>query len=261
MEGVMARAKKAAGVGHNSAELTDDDRSSLYLRHRTDIRILEKKRAELKALMDGVAQQISGKHGLVKSDLGFTRKQTEEVLLLENMTEAEFRASEGKRTARLVIAGLPVGTQLDMFASDTVDDKAEAFANGRRAAYRGEDAVPAEGIHPMFHTDWMGGYQEAQAEFIMKLGRADGLIASRAMKPKAGEMVADAEDEGDGDEIDLEDEVAAQMKALKDSGWAADAPTPPKLEEANGGKTVRAPKGRSNAEARTFADPGLEPVY
>jgi hypothetical protein len=268
MEGVMARAKKAAGLGHNStaAPLSDDDVAALLTFHQ--LKILEGQR-KLDALLVDVKSArdiVNGAFKRLTADTQVTRKDFEtEVLAKLNMTEAEYLASERKRTRLHKLSGLKQGEQISLLDAieDTVDEALTAEANGYRAGRRADDPVVPKTLNPIFHPDWMRGWDKGQQENIMALTRADTILAERAKAPKAGEMVADAEDEGDGDDdqIDLEDEVAAQMKALKDSGWADDAPTPPKLEEANGGKTVRTPKGSHKAEARTFADPGLEPVY
>lgn len=211
---------RTTGPGHNSGDLTDDEKSALQHFHTVKILAAEKVAAVKKAEYDAARNDVTKGLAALKGDLGYSRKEFEENLLLLRMTEAEFRNHENKRTKRLSLSNLPVGVQLDMFAGDTVDDALEAETNGHRAGRRADDPTPPSTVAPMFHTDWMRGWSRGQDENAAQFLVAQTVIDARAKA--AGDLTIDEEEP----EVEEDEAIDAAAKKLKKGGW-----TEPTAEE------------------------------
>lgn len=211
----MPRARNAAPQRDDNHVLTDEEVADLQHYYSIKIRGALAIHAEAKAVADAKRQDVNNLFALVKGDLQISRKDFEETLALQDMNEAEFIEHEKKRTKRLAAQGLPVGTQLDMFPkADTVDDLGIAKASGKRAGLRGDDPEVPERFAGVTHSAWMEGWHEGQAENIMKLGRAQAIIDARAAE--AAKSESDDEPE---EEVDEEEAIKAQARALKNSGF------------------------------------------
>ena len=223
----MPREPKA-GVGHNSKPLTDEEKAALQHFHTVQIIEAQRVAAAKKAEYDAASGVVNKAFAALKGDLGYKRKDFEENIALLKMTETEFRNHENDRSRRLSLSGLPMGTQLDMFAGDTVDDALEAEANGYRAGRRADDPKPPEHIAPMFHTDWMRGWTRGQDENAAQFLVAQGVIDARAKAadPKGGLT---------GEDEDPDEAVKRQARELENAGWTQ--PTDEEQSFPDGGKS------------------------
>lgn len=225
----MARGK-SNGVGHNSGEpLTDDEAAALQTFFTLKIRAQQRRAAEAKASYDAERNEVNALFSQARGEVRLTRKELEEVMAAQDMTEAEFHHAEAKRLQRLRYGGLPVGTQLELFPSrDTIDDAIDAEANGFRAGRRADDPVPPDYIAGILHPEWMKGYHRGQAVNGEQLAKASEIIAARqAKKPEL------REDDGGGEADDLDPEaVAAKAKKLKDAGWTEPTDAETQFEDA-----------------------------
>jgi len=209
----MARKPKAGDHGHNSGEpLTDDEKSALLHRHLVTIRKLQKAADVIKATYDAARTEVNNAFAACKGDLSYNRKQLTELLEALAQTEVAFRNNENARRERFNLAGLPMGSQLDMFAGDTVGDREAARADGYRAGLRADDMDVPDNISPLFHGDWQDGWRDGQAENLRKFEIANGVDEAR--KPKPVELEPAEDDRDDGEVID---DAAAKLKR---SGWA-----------------------------------------
>lgn len=206
----MARATTTAGIGHNQEPLTEEQKSALLHHHLIAIRKLEQTARVIKATYDSAKNDVSKAMAACKGDLGFKRKDLEDLLAALDMTESEFRMAENARRERYSLAGLPIGAQLDMFAADTVGDRDAARADGYRAGLRADDFVVPERIDPLFHADWQHGWSDGQAENGRRLALAIGIIEERA-KPAEAAVIGD-EPENEADEDEAIDEAARKLK-------------------------------------------------
>jgi hypothetical protein len=191
--------------------ITDADRVALSQHHQLKVRAARRAADKIKATYDEAREEVNQAFALAKGDLGYSRKEFEEILSLGDMTARAFQNYEVARTGRLLEAGLkPPGTQMELSLGDTADDKAEAYQDGFRAGKRADEPEPPTHIATFLHTDWMAGWHEAQAENVALLGKAAEVIAARA-KP-----VELQEDDGGADEEeDTEAFLAAKAKAVK----------------------------------------------
>jgi hypothetical protein len=216
--------------GHNSGEpLTEEQKSALLHHHLIAIRKLGQTARVIKATYDAARNDVSKATAACKGDLGFKRKDLEDLLAALDMTEAEFRMAENARRERYSMAGLPIGEQLDMFAADTVGDRDAARADGYRAGLRADDFTVPERIDPLFHADWQHGWSDGQAENGRRLALAIGIIEERA-KPEPSSMSLDDEDQEDA--LDPDEVIDDAARALKRSGWTKPAAAEAEFEAA-----------------------------
>lgn len=230
----MARQSRAVGADHNQ-QLTDDERSALLHYYAVKIRTADKVAVLKKADYDTARSVVNGLFSNARGDLGITRKEFEEVLAAQAMTEAEFRHAEAKRSQRFSLAGLPVGTQLDMFgagAADTVDEQAGAEQDGFRAGRRADDPVPPDHIAPILHPDWMAGWHRGQEANAADFLKAQGILDARdASKQADGDDAAD-EPVGDVPEEDEDEVIDKAARRLKQSGFTERSAEPEPAEAA-----------------------------
>jgi len=192
----MARSKPAE-IGDNAGGLTDEERAALITHFVVKIRHQRRKAEEKKAAYDLERGEVNNLFALVKGELQISRKDFERTLDELEMSEAEFRAYLGKEQNRRVLAGLPVGEQIDLFAhvaKDPADEQAEAHANGYRAGRRGDDGVPPDTLAPVLHQDWLAGWSAAQGEIAAQMAMAEAVLERRG-EPDADAEVEDLNDE------------------------------------------------------------------
>jgi hypothetical protein len=232
----MARSKPAP-AGHNSGGLTDDDIAALTAFHGQKLRTLRMKVEEAALAVKSARTAVNGQFKLIAKDLQYTRIEFEDLLAKQDMDEKAFLDAEARRARRYSLGGLPVGAQLDMFATppDTVDDAQLSYLDGKRAGVRGGDRDVPGKIATMFHSDWLRGWDDGQHELILKLGRAEAIIAEREAAPKAGELSADEED----DDTDLDpDTIAKKARALKKGGFMEPTPEEQSFSDEAAGGTL-----------------------
>ena len=226
----MPRSTTTAQRGHNSGDpLTEEQKAALLHHHLIAVRKLEQTARVIKATYDAAKNDVSKAMAACKGDLGYKRKDLEDLLAALDMTEAEFRMAENARRERYALAGLPIGAQLDMFAADTVGDRDAARADGYRAGLRADDFTVPERIDPLFHADWQHGWSDGQAENGRRLALAIGIIEERA-KPEPASMSLDDEDQEDA--LDPDEVIDDAARALKRSGWTKPAAAEAEFEAA-----------------------------
>ena len=163
----MARAPKTPKPGENSA-ITEEELAALQHWFSRKIREGIKEHEAAKAIAKAKAEVVNGLFSSARGELHITRKDFEEMLAAEDMDEAEFLKAEAARAVRFKRQGLPV-VQPDLFgdgpkAPDTADDKARAFAMGRKVGLAGGDRTPPDTIATFLHSDWLAGYDDGQDE-------------------------------------------------------------------------------------------------
>jgi hypothetical protein len=235
----MGRSRKAAAVGHNGPPLTPEEEEALATKYALDIIRDEKAANAQKALYDAARAKVTGHYKMVAHDLKVTRQDfAANVVAVLGMTEAEYLSAERKRQRLHRLAGVAPGEQLDLIEAinDTVDDAIAAESDGYRAGRRADDPTPGENIATMFHPDWLRGYTRGQEVNA----KAEALAAEILARPKPGEMAA-AEDD-DASDGEGEDDLEAEVKRLEETGWVEPTAAETEFEEADNGRTVRAPR-------------------
>lgn len=212
----MARSKNTAGIGHNADPLSDEEVAALEAYYAHKIRAQRRKADEAKALYDTEREEVNGLFAKVKGDLKTSRKEFEDLLAKQDMSEVEFQHYWAKLSARYARNGLPVGAQPDLFpAVDTVDDQAVAFADGRRGGLAGTDPTPPSYVSPIMHPKWMEGWHDGQKELYLKLDKAGAIIAAR----EAAKPVLQADEPEEEEDPSDPEVIRAKAKRLMNDGW------------------------------------------
>lgn len=121
-------------------------------------------------------QGVNDTFALIKAELHINRKQFEEMLEKEKLGDDEFLAEEKARALRFKRQGFP-SAQGDLFnKGDSADDEGRAYNAGVRAGLSAAEPKLPEHISPVFHDRFMQGYNDGQAENIMKLQTAEAVI-------------------------------------------------------------------------------------
>jgi hypothetical protein len=217
------------GAGHNSgAPLTEEEQAALQQLFASKIRAQRKRALLKKAEYDSEREQVNGLFSQARGELGMTRKELEELLAAEDLDEDAFLAQEAARNRRFSLQGLPMGTQMDMFAKrgDAADEQALAYQNGLRAGKRGDDPEAPKTISGVFVSEWARGWHDGQAHVAETFARGEAVLAARnAKKPVLTEEPPEEED--DGEEL-TEAAIKAGAKRLKASKFME--PTPAETE-------------------------------
>lgn len=217
-------ARNGTGAGHNSGALTDEDASSIQLAFSADIRAQQKKAALKKAEYEAEREKVNGLFSQARGILGYARKEFEEVLAAQDMDEDQFIAAEAARNKRFALQGLPVGTQMDMFAAprgDAADAQARAHANGLRAGRRGDPRDMPDTVDPIYMNDWLGGYDAGQAELGAAFIRRNEV--EKAKNAKAPVLTAEPDEPEEEEEL-TEAAIKAKVSKVKKNGFME--PTP-----------------------------------
>lgn len=163
----MARQLKAAAEAPDagsSPDIPNANEEANFLSHLQKLRLQQNKVAIAKASYDAEKSTMNDIFADAKKDK-FTRKELQAILDDGKASRRDLVAEEERRAKLRTWAGLPAGTQPDLFglgdaARDAVDAEAQGYAMGRR----GEDEVPPSWIAPAHHPDFSQGWRRAQSE-------------------------------------------------------------------------------------------------
>jgi ribosome modulation factor len=184
----MARRKKQkadqtnedGGIGHNSGELTDDQRQALFFQH---------KRHYENALADKKTTDADFKNVCkrAKAELGPSAvAEIKDAILLDTEEgEAQIKADIERKLRVARWMAVPLGQQADLFGQpDRSDAKERAFAEGKRAGYEGKVCkAPFDPSVPQ-HDAWIEGWQVGQKELFNIQKKRDGAIFDSADQPR-----------------------------------------------------------------------------
>lgn len=156
----------------SAPQIPNANEEANFLSHINKLRTQESQVAIAKAAYDAAKATMTDLFREAKTD-GFTRKELQSILDDGKASRRDLVAEEERRAKLRTWAGLPAGTQPDLFglgetARDAVDADAQGYAMGRR----GEDEVPPSWIHPRNHPDFSGGYRRAQDELAAKFTKS-----------------------------------------------------------------------------------------
>lgn len=236
----MARKLKAekagqgsSGPGHNSKALTDEEHDALLHHHLTKLRAhgpkIEEALAAVKELRKGQGDDFR----LAKNDLGYSRKELEEVLADTAPGRRVFSVvdREKKRFRLRKSAGVPVvgyegqgdlfDHTLPMEARNEIEWESEGFLAGRR----GDDPTPPADCDPRFHGAFTKGWHVGQAQNAPLQAKAQEVLDR---KKRTGSL----EPEAPPEEPDIHEQAAKDAKRLKNSDWMQPGPAETEFEAA-----------------------------
>lgn len=171
----MAKRLKAAAEHPDAGAASIPNRSEedVFLHHLDRIRAQQAKTAGAKAAYDAEKKAETALFRAAKAD-GFSRKELEQILEDGQATRRDLVAEEERRAKLRAWAGLPAGSQPDLFdlpspARDEVDAEAEGYQRG----LRGEDPTVPDHISPNHTQAFMKGWHQAQKRRAEALGPDD----------------------------------------------------------------------------------------
>lgn len=213
----MARAPKkapklevvggTAGPGHNSA-LTDEQMQALHLNNHVPAyeRALKAKK-DADAAFKNVCKTIKAEGGSI-DDV----KRTIELRTPEGEAKLKVQIEQMLRVARW--AGLPLGTQSDLFGPDRRPVEERAFEDGKRAGLAGKDCKTEHAPGTEAYDKWIEGWHAGQAVLAAGFGKkADDVPEVLRVEGKETPGDDDFNDAANGGDTPWPDDEAVAKQA------------------------------------------------
>jgi ribosome modulation factor len=199
MEGGMPKDQAAKAVDN----LSGDEEQALFISHLSKLRLQQKKVAEAKLIVDAERAVLNDLFHMAKVDK-FSRKELTAILGDSLATRRNLQAEEERRALLRQWAGLPVGSQGELFAKlpEEAADEQTYEGEGYSAGLRGDERDVPEHVSPRFMQAWSRGWIAGQEKNVWAM--AASAAAKKAPEPEA--PAAEVE------EIDV-DKEARKLKA------------------------------------------------
>lgn len=165
-------AKKLTSEGADPKSIPNRDEEAVFLSHLNKLRTQQAKVALEKAKYDAEKNVLTDLFRSAKTD-GYTRKELQAILDDGAASRRDLTAEEERRAQLRSWAGLPAGTQADLFALPSpARDEIDAEATGYSMGLRGEDPVMPDVISPNYQQAFLKGWHTAQEKLVLALGAA-----------------------------------------------------------------------------------------
>lgn len=156
------KAEAEAPDAGSAPQIPNRNEEDIFLHHLNRLRTQSNKVAIAKAALDAERSVLNDLFNEAKGDK-FARKELQAILDDGKATRRDLVAEEERRAKLRTWAGLPAGSQADLFdlpspARDEIDAEAEGYQRG----LRGEDPVVPDHISPNYTDAFMKGWHEAQ---------------------------------------------------------------------------------------------------
>lgn len=166
------KAEAEAPDAGSAPQIPNRDEQDVFVHHLNRIRTQQNKTAIAKAAYDAEKSTETDLFREAKAD-GFTRKELQAILDDGKASRRDLVAEEERRAMLRTWAGLPAGSQPDLFdlpspARDEIDAEAEGYQRG----LRGEDPVVPDHISPNYTDAFMKGWHAAQRRRAEAFGQA-----------------------------------------------------------------------------------------
>ncbi|WGM31476.1 hypothetical protein [Brevundimonas sp. NIBR11] len=169
----------------SSPSIPNANEEANFLSHLNKLRGQENKVAIAKAAYDAEKSTMTDMFRDAKAD-GFKRKELQSILDDGKASRRDLVAEEERRAQLRIWAGLPAGTQPDLFGlGDTARDAVDADAHGYAMGRRGEDEIPPDWIAPPHHPDFSQGWKRAQAELAANFTKTPDTANDDSAAPEA----------------------------------------------------------------------------
>lgn len=161
-------AKKLTSEEDGPKSIPNRDEEAVFLSHLNKLRAQEARKAVAKAALDVEAQALTDLFRTAKAD-GFSRKELQAILDDGKSSRRDLTAEEERRAKLRTWAGLPAGTQPDLFGlPDAARDSVDAEAHGYAMGLRGEDEIAPDWVQPAHIPDFSQGWRRAQTRLAEK---------------------------------------------------------------------------------------------
>lgn len=148
------------------------DEEAVFLSHLNKLRIQENKAAAKKAEYDAEKSVLTDLFRAAKAD-GFKRKELQSILDDGAASRRDLTAEEERRAKLRAWAGLPAGSQPDLFGLPSpARDELDAEGTGYTMGLRGDDPVMPDAFSPNYQPAFMKGWHAGQEKLAKALGGA-----------------------------------------------------------------------------------------
>jgi hypothetical protein len=164
--------KAEAPEAGSSPAIPNRNEEAVFLSHLNKLRIQEAKKAIAKAAYDTEANALTDLFREAKTD-GFTRKELQAILDDGKASRRDLTAEEERRAQLRSWAGLPAGTQADLFASPSpAQDELHAEGQGYTAGLRGDDSTMPDNFAPHHAPAFLRGWHAGQEKLAWAMSEA-----------------------------------------------------------------------------------------
>lgn len=170
---------EAAPDAGSAPKIPNRNEEAVFLSHLNKLRLQEAKKAIAKAALDVEANALTDLFRAAKTD-GFTRKELQAILDDGKASRRDLTAEEERRAQLRLWAGLPAGTQAELFGTPTLaQDELYAEGQGYTAGLRGDDSTLPDHIAPNHAPAFLRGYHAGQEKLVWAQSEA-GINPERA---------------------------------------------------------------------------------
>ena len=168
----MAKKLTSEAEGGQSKSIPNRNEEAVFLSHLNKLRIQEAKKAVAKAALDVEANALTDLFRAAKAD-GYSRKELQAILDDGKASRRDLTAEEERRAQLRAWAGLPAGTQADLFGTPSLaQDELYAEGQGYTAGLRGDDSTLPDHIAPNHAPAFLRGYHAGQEKLVWAMSEA-----------------------------------------------------------------------------------------
>lgn len=173
----------------SAPKIPNRNEEAVFLSHLNKLRTQANRVAIKKAELDAERSVMNDMFGQAKQD-GFKRKELQAILEDGAASRRDLVAEEERRAQLRSWAGLPAGTQADLFSTPTLaQDELFAEGQGYTAGLRGDDSTLPDHIAPNHGDAFLRGYHAGQEKLVWAKAEVSG--DAKAPAPSAPKLVAD----------------------------------------------------------------------
>ena len=189
-------AKKLTSEGGEPKSIPNRNEEAVFLSHLNKLRTQQAKMLLKKAEYDAEKNAMTDLFREAKVE-GFTRKELQAILDDGAASRRDLTAEEDRRAKLRAWAGLPAGSQADLFDStpSAAVDELTIEGHGYTAGLRGDDSKMPEQYAPHHSPAWLRGWHAGQEKLAWAFSEAGGNPERTAMSPKTDA----ANDDGQSD--------------------------------------------------------------
>jgi len=157
----------------SAPQIPNRNEEAVFLSHLNKLRIQQAKAAIKKAEYDAERNVLTDMFRDAKAD-GFTRKELQAILEDGASSRRDLTAEEQRRAQLREWAGLPAGTQTDLFATPSLaQDEVFAEGQGYTAGLRGDDSTMPDNFPPHHAPAFLRGYHAGQEKLAWAMSEAE----------------------------------------------------------------------------------------
>lgn len=168
----MAKTLKSEPEAGSAPTIPNRNEEAVFLSHLNKLRTQQAKMLLKKAEYDAEKNVMTDLFREAKVDK-FTRKELQAILDDGAASRRDLTAEEERRAQLRSWAGLPAGTQADLFGTPTLaQDELFAEGSGYTAGLRGDDSAMPDNFPPNHAPAWLRGYHAGQEKLAWAMSES-----------------------------------------------------------------------------------------